>query len=66
MDCRIFEEEAFGIGKVRAWDSGEVDIREISPQRLVCTFKGEKLAGDFELRRMLWYPGNRWILTKTG
>ena len=60
----VFEEEAFGRGRVAAWDEGEVDIIESLPKRLVLRFRGKKLSGKYEFRRMIWYPGNRWLLTK--
>ncbi|MEJ2108753.1 MAG: DNA polymerase ligase N-terminal domain-containing protein [Acidobacteriota bacterium] len=66
INSRTFEEEAFGIGKVQAWDTGDVDISEISPQHLSLTFRGSRLLGDFEIRKTRWYPGNRWLFTKTG
>ena len=64
IDCKAFEEEAFGLGKVREWDNGDVDITVVSPRHLVFMFHGRRLWGNFEIRRMRWYPGNRWILKK--
>ena len=64
IDSRIFEEEAFGRGRVLAWDSGEVDIVAASPKHLALAFRGNKMLGKYEFRRMVWYPGNRWILAK--
>ena len=64
IHCRNFEEEAFGFGGVRAWDQGEVEIDTLSSKQLVAVFKGSKLNGKYEFRRMRWYPGNRWMLTK--
>jgi hypothetical protein len=58
-------EEAFGSGKVRIWDSGEVTIDARAPERMVLEFAGTKMAGRYELRRMRWYPGNRWMLEKS-
>ncbi len=66
IDCRAFEEEAFGLGRVRAWDNGDVDIRVLTPIRLVFVFHGKRISGNFEIRRMRWYPGNRWILKNMG
>lgn len=59
------EEEAFGMGRARVWDGGEVTIIVLEPRRLVLAFAGEKLMGRYELRRMRWYPGNRWLLEKS-
>jgi len=64
INCRNFEEEAFGFGKVKAWDQGEFELETISAKQLAATFSGSKLSGKYEFRRMRWYPGNRWILTK--
>ncbi len=66
IDSGLFEEEAFGSGKVRVWDEGDVDIREASPAHLILEFHGTRVTGPFEIRRTHWYPGNRWIWTKTG
>jgi bifunctional non-homologous end joining protein LigD len=64
IDSRHFEEEAFGMGRVSAWDQGEVTFEAASARLLVLTFTGEKISGKYEFRRMRWYPGNRWLLTK--
>ena len=65
INARNFEEEAFGLGQVSRWDAGEAEFQTASPRMLVVVLKGEKLTGGYEFRRMRWYPGNRWILTKT-
>jgi bifunctional non-homologous end joining protein LigD len=62
--CRNFEEQAFGAGGVQIWDRGEVEIQVLSPKQMVAVFNGTKFCGKYELRRMRWYPGNRWMLTK--
>ena len=59
-----FEEQAFGRGRVSVWDKGRVEITEKPPRQLALEFYGRKLSGSYELRKMLWYPGNRWMLTK--
>jgi bifunctional non-homologous end joining protein LigD len=61
----FLEEEAFGTGRARIWDRGEVTITAASPERLVMVFAGEKMTGQYQLRRMRWYPGNRWLLEKS-
>ena len=63
-DCTIFEEEAFGVGNVYTWDKGNVDILGSSAKSIVFNFQGTKLSGLYELKRMRWYPGNRWLLQK--
>ncbi len=65
VDGPRIEEEAFGVGRARVWDSGEVSVVEAAPGRLVLSFAGEKLNGRYELRQMRWYPGNRWLLEKS-
>ena len=62
--CLRFEEDAFGEGKVYVWDKGEVDILEASALRLILELRGARLSGKYELKRMRWYPGNRWLLRK--
>jgi bifunctional non-homologous end joining protein LigD len=64
MNYRVFEEEAFGKGRVHTWDQGTVDITSATPRHLILIFDGTKLSGAYELRRMRWYPGNRWLLEK--
>jgi DNA ligase D-like protein (predicted 3'-phosphoesterase) len=66
MNRTTFTEEAFGTGTVVTWDEGEVDISATSSRNLHLSFRGAKLSGKYELRRMRWYPGNRWLLHKTG
>jgi hypothetical protein len=65
IDSSFFEEQAFGLGRVVKWDSGEVEINVIAPRHLSLLFRGSRMAGKYEFRRMLWYPGNRWLLTKS-
>jgi DNA ligase D-like protein (predicted 3'-phosphoesterase) len=65
MESKGFMESAFGPGKVRNWDEGEVEIEVASPASLSLVFRGKKLRGRYELSRMRWYPGNHWILKKT-
>jgi DNA ligase D-like protein (predicted 3'-phosphoesterase) len=60
----IFEEEAFGRGRVLVWDEGKVEITVASPKLLLLLFEGNRVSGKYELRRMFWYPGNRWMFTK--
>ena len=59
-----FEEQAFGEGPARVWDEGAVEITEISSRHFALAFEGGKLIGKYRLRRMPWYPGNRWLLEK--
>ena len=65
MSAGAFSEEAFGEGRVHTWDLGEVEISAASPREICLVFRGEKLTGVYRLRRMRWYPGNRWLLEKT-
>jgi hypothetical protein len=64
INCRNFEEEAFGFGSVKPWDQGEFEMEVLSEKQLIASFQGTRLSGKYEFRRMRWYPGNRWILTK--
>lgn len=64
LDSKRLDEEAFGEGRIETWDEGEVEITEPSNRLMLLTFKGSELSGRYELRRMIWYPGNRWLLTK--
>jgi len=61
---RVFDEEAFGQGRVAVWDEGGVEVKVLLPRRLLVVLTGTKLVGTYELRKMIWYPGNRWLLTK--
>jgi bifunctional non-homologous end joining protein LigD len=65
IKSKNFEEEAFGRGRVAIWDEGDIEVRVASPKLIVLTFMGNKVSGKYELRRMLWYPGNHWLLTKS-
>ncbi len=62
--ARFFKEDAFGEGKVYTWDEGEVEISGNSIRQLDLVFRGARLIGRYELRRMRWYPGNRWLLKR--
>jgi len=65
LNCPVFREEAFGEGRVYVWDRGDVEISDVTAERLVLAFRGSKLSGIYELRHMRWYPGNRWLLSKS-
>lgn len=65
MNRQIFSEDAFGEGKGVTWDEGDVCITQPDSKKLILVFMGRKLAGDYELSRTAWYPGNRWLLRKT-
>jgi bifunctional non-homologous end joining protein LigD len=64
MNRNHIEEEAFGFGRVTVWDRGKAEITAASPKLLVISLMGGKIAGKYEFRRMFWYPGNRWLMTK--
>jgi hypothetical protein len=64
IDLSRYNEEAFGEGGVYTWDEGKVQISEHEADQLVLDFTGSKLSGRYEIRRMRWYPGNRWIIRK--
>ncbi len=64
-NATVFKEDAFGEGKVYTWDEGEVEISGSSGRQLDLVFRGARLKGRSELRRMRWYPGNRWLLRRT-
>ena len=64
IESRTFEEDAFGLGRVRVWDTGDVDIKVVSPKHIILALYGEKVSGNFEIRRTRWYPGNRWLIKK--
>jgi hypothetical protein len=65
MDRRVIYEQAFGTGRAYIWDEGALAITMASPQRLVLQFDGAKMSGWYELRKMSWYPGNRWLIRKS-
>ena len=60
-----FTEAAYGEGRVDTWDEGEVEWLESGAKKLVVRLRGRRLKGVYELRRMRWYPGNRWLLKKS-
>ena len=64
IDSSKFEEEVFGVGNVYIWDRGVVDTAHASARCLILDFQGARLSGRYELKRMHWYPGNRWLLKK--
>jgi DNA ligase D-like protein (predicted 3'-phosphoesterase) len=64
INNKEFEEEAFGQGRVIVWDEGGVEIKVMSSSKLELRLMGCKVTGTYELRKMIWYPGNRWLLTK--
>jgi bifunctional non-homologous end joining protein LigD len=66
IDRQVIEEEAFGAGRVVVWDRGQAACMELAPGHLVLDLRGDLVRGRYELRRMSWYPGNRWLLEKSG
>jgi bifunctional non-homologous end joining protein LigD len=66
IERRSIYEASFGDGKVYPWDEGEAEVVHDSPQHLLLELRGKKLSGLYDLKRMDWYPGNRWLIRKTG
>jgi bifunctional non-homologous end joining protein LigD len=64
LSAKSIEEQAFGAGNVFIWDEGSVDLQVLAPTSLILTFRGGKVTGTYQFRKMSWYPGNRWMLTK--
>ncbi len=64
LNRQSFDEQAFGDGGVNTWDEGEVTVTFVGSNMLILEFQGTKLNGRYEIRRMRWYPGNRWLLLK--
>jgi hypothetical protein len=62
--ARNIEEQAFGSGHVFIWDEGSVELQALAPTNIILTFRGSKVTGTYQFRKMNWYPGNRWMLTK--
>jgi bifunctional non-homologous end joining protein LigD len=65
IESKSFEEEAFGSGRVAVWDEGDVAVGTVSPRLIALKFTGNRISGGYELRRMHWYPGTHWLMTKT-
>lgn len=61
IDKSVVVEEPFGAGRVYVWDAGDVEVSAVTPGHLRLSFLGKKLSGNYELRLMRWYPGNRWL-----
>jgi DNA ligase D-like protein (predicted 3'-phosphoesterase) len=64
LNRKNYEEEAFGQGRILIWDEGGVEVKIASPKILMLELMGAKVTGTYELRKMIWYPGNRWMFTK--
>ncbi len=64
LNRRRFDEQAFGDGDASTWDEGEVTTTFVGSNKLILDFRGTRLNGRYEIRRMRWYPGNRWLLLK--
>src|SRR5687768_7032660 len=61
-------EGSYGAGEVRIWDSGEFEAENAAEQlekgKLVLTFYGKKLKGEFTLVKMSNQPKN-WLIIKS-
>ena len=62
-------EGTYGAGEVRIWDKGEFEISENADEhlrkgKLVFTFHGAKLKGEFTLVRM-WNQEKNWLIIKS-
>jgi len=66
LERETIHESAFGAGRAVRWDEGEAGLVLESEDVLVLQLNGRKLSGRYELKRMDWYPGNRWLLRRAG
>jgi bifunctional non-homologous end joining protein LigD len=62
-------EGTYGAGEVRIWDSGEFETTDDAAERLeagklVFTFDGAKLKGEFTLLKM-WNQEKNWLVIKS-
>ena len=61
-------EGSYGAGEVRVWDKGEFETenaeKNLEKGKLVFTFFGEKLKGEFTLVKMANQPKN-WLIIKS-
>ena len=65
VGARTIEEQAFGHGRVFIWDEGTVEIQTTAPEIMTIVFRGKRVAGVYELRRMVKrYPGNHWLFAR--
>lgn len=62
-------EGTYGAGEVRIWDNGEYEAQENAEEqlrkgKLIFTFYGKKLKGEFTLVKM-WNQEKNWLVTKS-
>ena len=62
-------EGSYGAGEVRIWDKGEFETdndteMQLEKGKLVFTFYGEKLKGEFTLVKM-WKQEKNWLIIKS-
>jgi bifunctional non-homologous end joining protein LigD len=62
-------EGTYGAGEVRIWDAGEYEIEENAEEqmrkgKLIFTFFGAKLKGEFALLKM-WNQEKNWLIVKS-
>jgi bifunctional non-homologous end joining protein LigD len=62
-------EGTYGAGEVRIWDKGEFEtetdgLEQLKKGKLIFTFYGEKLKGDFTLLKM-WNHEKNWLIIKS-
>jgi len=60
-------EGMYGAGTVKIWDSGKYDLKEKTEEKIVVTFHGSKLNGEYALIKMksTKYPGKKnWLFFK--
>ena len=62
-------EGTYGAGEVRIWDKGEFETNEnaekqLEKGKLVFTFQGAKLKGEFTLVKM-WKQEKNWLIIKS-
>lgn len=61
-------EGTYGAGEVRIWDKGEFEtendaLKQLEKGKLIFTFYGEKLKGEFTLLKM-WNQEKNWLIIK--
>jgi DNA ligase D-like protein (predicted 3'-phosphoesterase) len=55
-------EGSYGAGGVKIWDSGEYELKERGPDKLVFTLHGKRMTGEYCLLRFKSQDKNTWLL----
>ena len=57
-------EGQYGAGKIKIWDTGDIEVLEKTKKKILCNYKGKKLKGNYVLVKFERAGEKSWLFFK--